>query len=186
MYNVGRQGALPGGKQMKKMIKAALCALMMFVLAACAGAGSAGSIEKSVFLLNETEAYKEYLVVYYNSANKALTGMTDEVHVSKDQGYTADQFNETDFTVVYPGFDTYSFTSFDTDETDDHIALILQFRDLDNKENAKAAADMGLIQLFETGKEWNFVEVTGILRDMKEKMTEVDASEAETLGLHFQ
>lgn len=169
---------------MKKFAKVLLSAMMVFGAAAC-GSSANESVIKDVYLTDDADSYSEYMIVYYTSERKALTAMTDEVHFYKDQGYTADMFDEDTVELIYPDFDSYKFASVEIDETDDYIAYVIRFKDLDNKDNAKTAADAGLIQLIGEGDNWEFVDVTGILDDLKKEYTQIDEKDFDKIGLHF-
>ena len=170
---------------MKKIFKAAMAAALTLGMAAC-GSSAAETTEKAVFQIADDAQYEEFIVVYYTSERKALTGMDDEVHFYKEAGYTIDSFSQDSVKQVYPDFDTYTFASFDLNEDDNNVNFIVHFKDLDKRENAEKAAEAGLIELQGDSKTWVYVDATGIIEDLRSNYTEIPADQIDSLGLHFQ
>ena len=171
---------------MKKFVKAAFAAVLALGMAACGSSSAAETTEKAVYQIETDGSYDEYIVVYYTSDRKALTGMTDEVHFYKETGYTADMFDKDSIKSVYPDFDSYDFASVDIQEDDKAVYYIVHFKNLDNHDNAVKANDAGLIKLDDADGTWLYVDATGIMDSLKKIHKEIPAADIDSLGLHFQ
>ena len=187
---------------LKKLCAIMIAAMCAVALIGCGGSGSRGSnaktspmptfeppkdmlIERTVFLSDETDAYSEYVVVYYGSDTHTLKEVSDEIHFLKSAGYTRDQLESLDIDQVFSGFSSLSFASRTVTDDGDHYSLVCRFKDLDKKENFVAIHNNGILTLDST--DVDTVDADSVIKHLSsEGYKELQLSEYANVGLHFQ
>ena len=186
-------------RRLNAVLVAAVCAM---TLIGCVGSGGQGSstqisplptieppkdmlIERTVFLSDETDAYSEYVVVYYGSDTHTLKEVSDEIHFLKSAGYTRSQLESLDIDQVFSGFSSLSFASRTVTDDGDYYSLVCRFKDLDKKENFVAIHNNGILTLDST--DVDTVDADSVIKHLSsEGYKELQLSEYANVGLHFQ
>lgn len=116
-------------------------------------------IKHQAVLIDESDTYSEYLIIFYGEDTHKLMAISDEIHFKKDAGYTETYLrDEFDIDSVYQNFSTFDFTSIDVLDEGDELVYIAWFKDLDKKENFTIMHEEGYLILQEDPAKVTYVD----------------------------
>lgn len=173
----------------KKLIVAALVAMLALVLAGCGGSGSGSSknagasiAKHEVYLTDAGDGYTDYQIVYYTADSHKLKAFVALTQFEKEEGLTQDYLETFDYDTIFPNFSKLAFASKAIYDDGDYYTIIIRFDDLDVKENMLQMHDNGILTLYDRNSD--YMDADSLMSLMEsEGAQKVDAADYAKLGL---
>lgn len=95
-----------------------------------------------VYVADEGDGVRDFVIIYYGNDTHALTGMTVEYVYEKSFGYTIEDVQNADFSPYFP-----AFAEFSCSEDDDYVIFTSRMKDLKDEDHLRVMVSAGLITL---------------------------------------